>query len=522
MGPEDHEARASRTFTEAYFEMCRRDQSTKKKSGLFMDTTRQRTLQSFLPHPTSGNQQQNDLRESHDDLASITTVPPSAPNLMSMDNDGMDTESPECVDEVVKELNKCAQVLFPPDPIAPGADRWILEPEFLRAYLAVWTLEQGLEILHGIHQVLQEYVVYCPLDDRKSVNLIDIVPIYRLECTRPPDLSLQWIGRKLWGLTIQLPRLRSGGLSTETLRIGTRIDEAIAEILRPRTTSVQEARVTKEEEVPEMDLDENRCPLSLKEDKTHDSNQLNDDGNDDPLEEAAVVVDHIERLEEGHTGPQHPDPRQNLTFEAPAKEEKDLHLPLSKEKEIVTVKIPHAASTVRSSFSVLSSTMRNQNQNQNSISTCAIQSDSPSSHGQGTRNPNPTCMIMNAYEDPFKRCVPQKTGWLKKKSGHTSWHTRWFELKGNRLYYFATEQAGIPKGAIVLDRVHISSDEVDSSVIKITASTLENDDRRGGHRRGHRRNEVCVMKFSNRLTHQSQRYVACLYRLMALLSHYHV
>jgi hypothetical protein len=46
-----------------------------------------------------------------------------------------------------------------------------------------------------------------------------------------PDISLQWIGRHLWGLTIQLPLTRSGEIRPDHLTLAGMIDKIIAEEL---------------------------------------------------------------------------------------------------------------------------------------------------------------------------------------------------------------------------------------------------------------------------------------------------
>uniref|UniRef100_A0A0D9QWF3 PH domain-containing protein n=1 Tax=Chlorocebus sabaeus TaxID=60711 RepID=A0A0D9QWF3_CHLSB len=44
-----------------------------------------------------------------------------------------------------------------------------------------------------------------------------------------------------------------------------------------------------------------------------------------------------------------------------------------------------------------------------------------------------------------------KCGWLRKQGGFVkTWHTRWFVLKGDQLYYFKDEDETKPLGAIFL------------------------------------------------------------------------
>ncbi|XP_019479619.1 PREDICTED: rho GTPase-activating protein 24-like [Hipposideros armiger] len=44
-----------------------------------------------------------------------------------------------------------------------------------------------------------------------------------------------------------------------------------------------------------------------------------------------------------------------------------------------------------------------------------------------------------------------KCGWLRKQGGFVkTWHTRWFVLKGDQLYYFKDEEETKPLGTIFL------------------------------------------------------------------------
>uniref|UniRef100_A0A8D0GEG6 PH domain-containing protein n=1 Tax=Sphenodon punctatus TaxID=8508 RepID=A0A8D0GEG6_SPHPU len=44
-----------------------------------------------------------------------------------------------------------------------------------------------------------------------------------------------------------------------------------------------------------------------------------------------------------------------------------------------------------------------------------------------------------------------KCGWLRKQGGFVkTWHTRWFVLKGDQLYYFKDEDETKPLGTIFL------------------------------------------------------------------------
>lgn len=90
----------------------------------------------------------------------------------------------------------------------------------------------------------------------------------------------------------------------------------------------------------------------------------------------------------------------------------------------------------------------------------------------------------------FPRCTtPSKMGWLKKKSGLNAWQPRYFELKGNRLYYFANENDGIPRGAVVLEHAHVVRGKGDQAMaFSISSSSAMH--------------SLQIIKFTSRLTHQ--------------------
>lgn len=81
---------------------------------------------------------------------------------------------------------------------------------------------------------------------------------------------------------------------------------------------------------------------------------------------------------------------------------------------------------------------------QESINTFASakshESDESCNQNPGSMKLKDTLAVDEHYDDPFAHCVPDKTGWLLKKSGKNSWQKRWFELKRNRLYYFGSDE----------------------------------------------------------------------------------
>jgi hypothetical protein len=74
-------------------------------------------------------------------------------------------------------------------------------------------------------------------------------------------------------------------------------------------------------------------------------------------------------------------------------------------------------------------------------------------------------------------------------------------LKGNRLYYFGTENDGIPRGAIILDRAHVIRGTGGENGLTFTITTS-----------GHNYN-LRIIKFSKTLAHQSYSRRACMLRV---------
>lgn len=40
--------------------------------------------------------------------------------------------------------------MFPDDPLTDGSPRWVLEPGFLRGYMAVWTIQRGADLVQVV------------------------------------------------------------------------------------------------------------------------------------------------------------------------------------------------------------------------------------------------------------------------------------------------------------------------------------------------------------------------------------
>ena len=61
--------------------------------------------------------------------------------------------------------------------------------------MACWTIQKGAELVTAVS-----------------------IAVAQSSVKRKPDISLQWVGRQLWGLTIQIPRMRTGAVLYEHVR----------------------------------------------------------------------------------------------------------------------------------------------------------------------------------------------------------------------------------------------------------------------------------------------------------------
>ncbi|ETV94276.1 hypothetical protein H310_11940 [Aphanomyces invadans] len=404
----------------------------------------------------------------------------------------------ELMHELAK-LNASAKKLFADDPWSHGAERWVLEGSHLRGYMTCWTIERGGELVVMIAQSM------------KSLN-----------ASIHPDISLQWIGRQLYGLTIQLPLTRKE-LSMEHITVASGIDVALAKMLSlPDVTSWPRSAT--------MAADMGRAPMT-----TTELAGLQDRSKALPRHESvasfvvtATAITSPTLSSRSSTSSSH-HVRSQSTDSAPS-----ILSGSSGEKPPVSSKA--SASFVRSlstdlSIKVPSSSRLNDTKwQQQQLKLFSGRSDGQSD-GSAPRlavGPIPPTMVVASTstaststktyhalaaptttttlfeDDPFQRCTPDKTGWLKKRSsGLNAWQLRWFELKGNRLYYFKSEKDGIPRGAIVLDKVHCVKD--DQSTGNDMPSSLTIAPSCGDF--------ICMLKFSNRLTYHSYSRRSCTLRV---------
>ncbi|EQC39571.1 hypothetical protein SDRG_03005 [Saprolegnia diclina VS20] len=255
-----------------------------------------------------------------------------------------------------------------------------------------------------------------------------------------PDIALQWIGRQLWGLTITLPLARNRELTMQHITVAASIDVALAKMVKVVSPEPNNA---------------NLPPPTSPRKAPHEAPET-------ALAEVSLGPSHMRSLSNDTTTPTRAvGHSRSLSSDATSQHLRSLSGDLRAEVHDIGRLLAPPRSPTSSSSSSTTKTW----------------------HALTT--PGPALLD----DDPFARCAPEKTGWLKKRStGLNSWQLRWFELKGNRLYYFKHEKDGLPKGAIVLDKVYCIRGAAGDPSPSLTISPSG-------------ANSICMFKFSDRLVH---------------------
>ncbi|KAF0686655.1 Aste57867_21497 [Aphanomyces stellatus] len=381
----------------------------------------------------------------------------------------------ELMHELTK-LNTSAQKLFADDPWSHGAERWVLEESHLRGYMTCWTIERGGELVVIIAQTIKN-----------------------LNANIHPDISLQWIGRQLYGLTVQLPLAHSKELSMEHITVASGIDVALAKMLslpEPSPTSwpassfvvppsvdedmpmrVADPVGTLRREVPQPTSSLPMKPSSLASLPPHKDDMSPTKSRNNHMRslstDAAAAAMGSGTNGNGPMGGSGTLPlTRSLSSDLRTKSIGSGQLPI----------VPLSATAVAPTTPA----------RPNALAAASIKTQT------ALATPATTALF---EDDPFQRCTPDKTGWLKKRSsGLNSWQLRWFELKGNRLYYFKSEKDGIPRGAIILDKVHCVRGDAGELAMSLTISPSSGD-------------FICMLKFSNRMTYHSYSRRCCTLRV---------
>lgn len=422
---------------------------------------------STVPHEncTSLREQFLQIKERFSGSSSIHTQHTSPKGKTATVTPMTTSEVPTSVptDRILMELNERTKKLNSGVwPDHSHVERWFVEDNYFKGSLTCWTIEKGAEIIARIAQVTSH----------RPTSTVRI----------NPDISLQWIGRQLWAVTVSLPLTRSGELTSEHAVLAQNIDDAIADEIKrapqecgPRSVRMnplligEDIRIDGSNQVGSVvftpiQQDQVRVPLTsaldsesvpslstdvsaaIDEWRTHETIPAKESVSDDTCSNTnAVSVD--EEMQDGD----------------PSSRSQTLH------EEADTL------SALPLSWSMLSLQSSSMNPSDGLISL---------HHPTSGENDNDPCV------------PPDKTGWLKKKNGLNSWQTRYFELKGNRLFYFASESEGIPRGVIIMDHAHVfRGNGTSEQGISFTISASNS------------QQHIQVIKFSHRMNPQVHLYV---------------
>ncbi|GMF19676.1 unnamed protein product [Phytophthora fragariaefolia] len=366
-------------------------------------------------------------------------------------------------------------------------ERWYREDDFFKACITCWTMEAGAAIVSKVAKVVSEWA-------SDTYNTGDHTPPAPTTNVINPDVSLQWIGRQLWAVTVSLPLTRSGELHAEHITLAHRINQAVAKISKqsssqvtnssaeqvPEASSVLAANSANEENYDPQFLQPPLSPIQLSrsddEDLSQEKLQLS------PF--STLVAEDIEVLQLSQAqmavkkrGGGDEVANADVGADETRQREEDQSIDRGQNDEEDQEHSSEQISALPLSWSMLS-----------------LSSQPSGSSEHASLQGEFTIADDDSITDPVAHAAPEKTGWLKKKKRKqhglgSAWQPRYFELKGNRLYYFASEADGLPRGAVLLDHALVQRGRGDHAMAFSISSA-------SSHRR------LQVLKFSARLTQQ--------------------
>ncbi|KAF4135268.1 PH domain-containing protein [Phytophthora infestans] len=356
-------------------------------------------------------------------------------------------------------------------------ERWYREDDFFKACITCWTMEAGAAIVSKVARVVSEWAA-----DTSSCS----PPITGSANSINPDVSLQWIGRQLWAVTVSLPLTRSGELHSEHITLAHRINQAVAEVSKQTSTRLTTSPVACQpshetlnengdmENTESSSLQPPHSPIQLGRDDEEDS--ALDKVNSSPFSTLAVEDIEILRLQQAQMAGKMGD-NDDDTACVDRRDDDDSTEQGQDDNDEEEEDTSEQVAALPLSWSMLSLS-----------SQPSGSSEHASLQGEFTLTDD------DSFTDPAAHLAPEKTGWLKKKKRKqhglgSSWQPRYFELKGNRLYYFSSEADGLPRGAVLLDHALVQRGRGDHAMAFSISSA-------SSHRR------LQVLKFSARLTHQ--------------------
>lgn len=338
-----------------------------------------------------------------------------------------------------------------------------MEESFFKGVITCWTMEKGAAIVARIARIAAN-------DSGSSTSSSSGKP--SMSSGINPDVSLQWVGRQVWVVTVALPLSRVGELTEDHIALAHRIDKAITADDELETTNVIEI-----EEGPRSDDPVSDSPAlqQLQQSQPPETSIPGAIGLYQTGSQACTFIDR--KLPRQDPLAHYSDEKHAIT--------KPLSTSVKADQKSSTESVnidESSASAVSSDASAVASLPLSWSM----LSLSSLHSSSDNIRNSTTGSTGTCEEEIGAYP----RCVtPSKMGWLKKKSGINSWQARYFELKGNRLYYFTNETDGIPRGAVVLEHAHVVRGKGDQAMAFSisSSSTLHS---------------LQIIKFTSRLTHQ--------------------
>lgn len=396
-------------------------------------------------------------------------------------------------------------------------ERWYVEDNYFKGSLTCWTMDRGAAIVSRIAAV----VAAAESESAKRIN---------------PDISLQWIGRQLWAITVALPLTRSGELKDEHMALAARIDEAIANEAPPTAIGARSSSSssvvspthrlqTLASTSPDCESD-NQVPTIV----LRDPDALNGalDSRTNALASAAAGAGRASSDISGESKTDQesggaPPPADLFCTPDASSGTQDANstvatASIEPPNPGLTAPVPPCSATPIKYSNASVSTVVAEDEY-----VRELDDESQSSHSQSVHDdidvvaslpiswsmlsttslPESVGGSLNSNDprDDDPRSPPEMTGWLKKKTGLNSWQSRYFELKGNRLYYFANETDGVPRGAIVLDHAHVLRGKGDQCMtFSITTSGASH--------------SLQIVKFSARMTPHVHARKSCVLRVI--------
>ncbi|KAL4167290.1 hypothetical protein KRP22_012776 [Phytophthora ramorum] len=379
-------------------------------------------------------------------------------------------------------------------------ERWYREDDFFKACITCWTMEAGAAIVSKVARVVSEWAFDTSVSGSNRSAAAGNGAIN-------PDVSLQWIGRQLWAVTVSLPLTRSGELHAEHITLAHRINQAVADVSKRS----DDRPIASSTSAPVGPVPQPQTPPLLCQSA---ADALTDNMGDSENAEPAALPQPLSPIQLDKSDDDKAITIQTSPFSTLVAEDIDV-LRLSqaqmadkKHDDNVTGSPGTIGANTELQRHEDESTDRGQNDDEEeeedsseqvsalplSWSMLSLSSQPSGSSEHASLQGEFTIADDDSITDSVAHLAPEKTGWLKKKKRKqhglgSSWQPRYFELKGNRLYYFASEADGLPRGAVLLDHALVQRGRGDQAMAFSISSG-------SSHRR------LQVLKFSARLTQQ--------------------